>query len=277
MPGRSPHRLCAFYAPFAIDAAGAVTVAALSGAGAAPLLNGRAPILATIRFSPRTLCSGAGYLFPPCGKRPRKPKWPATSCCCAPDTSGSSRPASTATSSWPSVPYSRSPLTIELFRPCYGKKLEERLDELRRVQQFLGDANDCAATGRIASRLFPRAGEERRKVEEFLAARAASDEAKFRAYWREEFDGRGRECAWTRYFTGGRRAVLTVADIVSPRSLASDGVAGRCQSLHRGIRIFRLHHHVIGVVGGERQDADARLVQRFCHGDQDSLQREVEE
>jgi CHAD domain-containing protein len=97
--------------------------------------------------------------------------------------------------------------TIELFRPCYGKTLEERLDELRRIQQFLGDANDCATTGRIASRLFPRAGGERRKVEEFLAARAASDQAKFRAYWREKFDGRGRERAWVGYFARGRRAV----------------------------------------------------------------------
>jgi CHAD domain-containing protein len=87
--------------------------------------------------------------------------------------------------------------TLELFRPCYGEAFEERLRELHQIQQFLGDANDSAAAGRLIGRLLP--GKQRRAVEKFLADRGASDTARFRAYWREEFDAPGRERAWMRY------------------------------------------------------------------------------
>src|SRR5262245_35609467 len=36
--------------------------------------------------------------------------------------------------------------TLEIFRPCYGPGLEQRIESLRTLQQHLGDLNDCAAT-----------------------------------------------------------------------------------------------------------------------------------
>jgi CHAD domain-containing protein len=35
--------------------------------------------------------------------------------------------------------------SLELFRPVYGKELEERLDSLRKLQRYLGEMNDCVA------------------------------------------------------------------------------------------------------------------------------------
>ena len=48
-------------------------------------------------------CTGANSSSPPCGRRPPKPRWSATSCCCAPATSGQLGAASTTTSIWPSA------------------------------------------------------------------------------------------------------------------------------------------------------------------------------
>ncbi|MEI9973986.1 MAG: CHAD domain-containing protein [Ignavibacteriota bacterium] len=38
--------------------------------------------------------------------------------------------------------------TLELFRPCYGPGLELRITSLQRLQQLLGEVNDCAAAER---------------------------------------------------------------------------------------------------------------------------------
>ena len=42
--------------------------------------------------------------------------------------------------------------TLELFRPCYGPGLEARLAELRKVQQRLGELNDCVAAWDLLSK-----------------------------------------------------------------------------------------------------------------------------
>src|SRR5438477_7680592 len=42
--------------------------------------------------------------------------------------------------------------TLELFRSCYGPGLETRMEELRELQQLLGDIADCAATQRTLSK-----------------------------------------------------------------------------------------------------------------------------
>src|ERR1019366_4961095 len=42
--------------------------------------------------------------------------------------------------------------TLELFRPCYPAGLEERLDALKKLQDWLGEVNDAVASGRLLRR-----------------------------------------------------------------------------------------------------------------------------
>jgi CHAD domain-containing protein len=89
--------------------------------------------------------------------------------------------------------------TLELFRSCYGPALEARLDELKKVQTFLGDINDCAAAGRLAEALLPETSAHRARLDRFLQTRAAEETKGFRQYWRDQFDAPGRERRWVAY------------------------------------------------------------------------------
>jgi CHAD domain-containing protein len=80
--------------------------------------------------------------------------------------------------------------TLELFRPCYGPGLEERLDALKNLQDALGDLNDAVATMDLLS---GRTGE---KVEKFLSARAEEKAQEFRVHWTESFDAPKQEQWW---------------------------------------------------------------------------------
>ncbi len=81
--------------------------------------------------------------------------------------------------------------TLELFRPCYGPGLEERLDALKSLQDALGDLNDAVAARDL---LGGRTGE---KVEKFLGARAEEKAQEFRVHWTESFDAAKQEQWWT--------------------------------------------------------------------------------
>lgn len=87
--------------------------------------------------------------------------------------------------------------TLELFRPCYGSALEQRLDELRVVQTMLGEINDCQAALKIAARSMKARSAEFSKLKRYLEARSARLTAAFRKHWREKFDAAGREDWWT--------------------------------------------------------------------------------
>src|SRR5437762_800924 len=39
--------------------------------------------------------------------------------------------------------------TLELFRPCYGPKFEERLEVLKELQDALGDVNDAVVARKL--------------------------------------------------------------------------------------------------------------------------------
>ncbi|HKE21472.1 MAG TPA: CHAD domain-containing protein [Bryobacteraceae bacterium] len=82
--------------------------------------------------------------------------------------------------------------TLELFRPIYGKRLDERLGALRQVQQQLGDTNDCVAAWDLLSQLV-RPSAEHTRMEKFLQRRAEKQAADFRALWQELFESPGRE------------------------------------------------------------------------------------
>jgi CHAD domain-containing protein len=90
--------------------------------------------------------------------------------------------------------------TLELFRPCYGRGLESRLASLQRLQQVLGEINDCAAAKRLIEGLVP-ASAQRRRVQSFLRRRAAAKATALRREWRQSFDAPGREHWWLDYLS----------------------------------------------------------------------------
>jgi len=97
--------------------------------------------------------------------------------------------------------------TLELFRPCYGPGLEERIEALRTLQQYLGEINDCATTQALLERdNIPEA--ERDRLVRQVAELAGSRISKFRRHWQENFAAPGRENWWTNYllrFAGRQR------------------------------------------------------------------------
>lgn len=95
--------------------------------------------------------------------------------------------------------------TLELFRPCYGPGLEIRLATLQRLQQVLGEINDCAAAERLIEGLVP-ASAQRKRVQTFLRRRAAAKAVALRKEWRGTFDVRGREHWWLQYLARSTRA-----------------------------------------------------------------------
>lgn len=87
--------------------------------------------------------------------------------------------------------------TLELFRPCYGPGFRERLDSLRRVQQLLGEVNDCATASAVLARA--KSSPSRARIDSFLRECALTQADAFRREWQEVFDAPGRESWWTGY------------------------------------------------------------------------------
>jgi CHAD domain-containing protein len=82
--------------------------------------------------------------------------------------------------------------TLELFEPCYGPGLEERLKLLRHIQDLLGEINDCATTQKLV-------GAQPDRFWKFLERRMALRARALRMWWRQTFDGPGQESRWTNY------------------------------------------------------------------------------
>jgi CHAD domain-containing protein len=98
--------------------------------------------------------------------------------------------------------------TLELFRPCYGPSLEQRIELLQTVQQDLGDINDCATTQELIRKRDDLGPAQRDWLVGNLKMLAAARIAKFREHWHLEFGQPARERSWTNYltrFAGPRR------------------------------------------------------------------------
>ena len=98
--------------------------------------------------------------------------------------------------------------TLELFRPCYGSGLEQRIEALRRLQQYLGEINDCATTQAllVARDSLPEAERDRLVCQ--VAKLAGSRIAKFQRHWQRDFAAQRRENWWIDYlvrFAGRQR------------------------------------------------------------------------
>lgn len=83
--------------------------------------------------------------------------------------------------------------TLELFRPCYGPGMEDRLDALKKLQDALGDLNDAVASMDLLG------GRTGKKVEKFLSARAEEKAQEFRVHWTESFDAPKQEGVWLKF------------------------------------------------------------------------------
>lgn len=82
--------------------------------------------------------------------------------------------------------------TLELFRPCYGPGLDQRLQKLREIQGHLGEISDCSATMELA-------GRSSTAFRGYLRRRMAAKTEALHIYWRERFDAAGQEGWWTKY------------------------------------------------------------------------------
>lgn len=83
--------------------------------------------------------------------------------------------------------------TLELFRPCYPPGLEDRLEALKKLQDWLGEVNDAVASGKLLRQSLKREP----KLRTFLQERAADKAAAFARHWKETFDAPGQEAWWT--------------------------------------------------------------------------------
>lgn len=94
--------------------------------------------------------------------------------------------------------------TLEFFEPVYGPGIGRRLSEMKQVQTFLGDINDCEATLELLEECHIEAPGFRR----FLKTRIRELVEQFDRHWVEVFDRRGRRSVWRRYLAARRDAVL---------------------------------------------------------------------
>ncbi len=95
--------------------------------------------------------------------------------------------------------------TLELFQDRYGPGLETRMNQLRHVQQLLGELNDVVAARQLLAGRIPGRNHQR-LVEKSLADRLAAKLGEFRTYWAQVFDAPDQERRWTHYLGRAARA-----------------------------------------------------------------------
>lgn len=90
--------------------------------------------------------------------------------------------------------------TVELFRPCYGSGLEQRLEALKRMQDHLGAMNDCEVAASLVESDLPEADDAGAFLQ-FLKSRGEQEQGKVLDHWRDVFDAPGQEEWWVEYLT----------------------------------------------------------------------------
>ena len=103
--------------------------------------------------------------------------------------------------------------TLELFRPCYPAGFEDRIDALKKLQDWLGEVNDAVASGR----LLHGALKTRPKLRKFLEDRAAQQAAEFTRHWKEIFDAPGREAWWTDFLAKPVTPTKNIPKPINPK------------------------------------------------------------
>jgi CHAD domain-containing protein len=70
--------------------------------------------------------------------------------------------------------------------------LEERMASLRKIQDLLGEINDCVATQGLL-------GRKDKTLARFLERRMARKRSELTRYWHRSFDAAGQERRWSDY------------------------------------------------------------------------------
>jgi CHAD domain-containing protein len=96
--------------------------------------------------------------------------------------------------------------TLEFFRSCYGKGLDERINALKSLQQMLGEINDTVAAERTIEAALGARTPEVEQMARFLRGRGEAKASEFKRHWKEVFDAPGRERWWTGYLARQARA-----------------------------------------------------------------------
>jgi hypothetical protein len=82
--------------------------------------------------------------------------------------------------------------TLELFRSCYGPGFDQRLAALRKIQQHLGDINDCAATRRLLLEMNGSKSAEIVRLASWLEDRMARKTANLLRAMKKHLQNRGQ-------------------------------------------------------------------------------------
>jgi CHAD domain-containing protein len=96
---------------------------------------------------------------------------------------------------------------LELFSPCYGPGLQQRIDVLRRIQENLGKVNDCEIAKNMLREAIPQRSAAKQQLRAFLTKQSAEEKAEFVRYWKETCDAPGQFQWWIDYlkrFAGTR-------------------------------------------------------------------------
>lgn len=86
--------------------------------------------------------------------------------------------------------------SLELFRPIYGPGLEEKLNVLRKAQQFLGDVNDCESMRQL---LLACGVDVPRRLLAAVDSRQKKRIREFRDFWKSTWADREFGRRWINY------------------------------------------------------------------------------
>lgn len=112
---------------------------------------------------------------------------------------------------------------LELFRPVYGPRLDQYLEQLRRIQTLLGELNDYESTREMMSKGPDAAHPDTRKLLRYIDRQQSRRLAAFRDYWKTVFDAGGEEQNWRGYL--GRQAGRKAPGSSRPLARAKAGGA----------------------------------------------------
>lgn len=96
--------------------------------------------------------------------------------------------------------------TLELFKPCYGPGLKQRINALKSLQQMLGEINDTVAAERTIRSVLVGPTAESRRAMQFLRQHGKAKAQEFRSHWTAVFDAPGQEHWWVHYLARQARA-----------------------------------------------------------------------
>jgi CHAD domain-containing protein len=86
--------------------------------------------------------------------------------------------------------------SLEIFLPLYGPTLTKRIEQLRKLQNFLGDINDC-----ITAQTLLGLDDTDGSLHRALSEKAERRTSELREYWAAHFAGGGPVEKWTTYLS----------------------------------------------------------------------------